>query len=234
MTITTTTLTRTAGLAAVAAGALFILIQFIHPSEDVASVATTAWTVVHTVSITMAVLALVGITGTYLRQVERAGILGLVGYVLFSTCFLVIAMFTFVEAYVLPLLTEQVPRFVEDVVAVPAGGTVVGDVGALQTVSLVSFATYLLGGLLFGIALYRAGQVHRWAAVTLAVGAVCPLLLAVLPHAPGRLAAVPAGIALIGLGHSTWRGTTRRGETAARRSAPSARRRRQLTASSGR
>jgi len=52
--------------------------------------------------ILMAVLALVGITGMYLRQVKQAGVLGLVGYVLISTGYLLIMNTAFVAAYVLP------------------------------------------------------------------------------------------------------------------------------------
>ncbi len=45
MSITTTRLTRGAGLSAVVAGLLFIVIQLVHPHEDVAAVTTTAGTV---------------------------------------------------------------------------------------------------------------------------------------------------------------------------------------------
>ena len=41
MSITPTTLTRAAGVAAVAAGLLFIGVQFNHPHLDVESIATT-------------------------------------------------------------------------------------------------------------------------------------------------------------------------------------------------
>jgi hypothetical protein len=84
---------------------------------------------------------------------------------------------------------------------------------------LVSAVTYLLGGLLFGVALSRAGVLARWAALLLAVGTVVTLLLPLLPHAIGRMAAVPVGVALAGLGYSLWHGQ----RTAAGRSLPSVR-----------
>jgi hypothetical protein len=132
MTVTTTKLTRAAGLSAVAAGLLFIVIQFIHPHEDVASVTTTAWVVTHALTLAMAVLALIGISGIYLRQVKQAGLLGLIGFVLFGACFLVITAFAFLEAFVLPPLADQAPPFVNDVLALATGGVIVGDVGALK------------------------------------------------------------------------------------------------------
>jgi hypothetical protein len=40
------------------------------------SVTTTGWAVAHLVNMSMAVLALIGITGLYLRQVRETGVLG--------------------------------------------------------------------------------------------------------------------------------------------------------------
>jgi hypothetical protein len=64
---------------------------------------------------------------------------------------------------------------------------------------------YLAGGLVFGIALYRAGVLARWAAALLAVGGVITVVLSVMPDAFYRLLAFPNGIAMIGLGYSLWR-----------------------------
>ena len=82
MTITTTGLTRAAGLSAAAAGLIFIAVQINHPPMDVASVATTEWVVRNSAKVAMGALALVGITGMYLRQVRQVGVLGLIGYLL--------------------------------------------------------------------------------------------------------------------------------------------------------
>ena len=73
------------------------------------------------------------------------------------------------------------------------------------TVNRLQGFAYLAGGLLFGIALFRAGVLARWAAVLLAVGGVVTVALAVLPDAFYRLLAYPNGIAMIGLGVSLWR-----------------------------
>ena len=63
----------------------------------------------------------------------------------------------------------------------------------------------MLGGLIFGIALFRAGVLARWASALLAVGTIATASLAVLPEAFNRPMAVPVGLALIGLGVSLWR-----------------------------
>ena len=58
---------------------------------------------------------------------------------------------------------------------------------------------YLAGGLLFGIALYRARVLARWAAALLAVGGIVTAALSVMPDALYRLLAFPNGIAMIAL-----------------------------------
>lgn len=204
MIITTTKLTGVAGLAAIAAGLIFVLIQFIHPAENITTVTTAGWVAVSLLTAAMAILALVGISGLYLRDVERMGVLGLVGYLLFATCFLVITAWSFVEIVVLPELADQAPQFVNDVLAVPGGGDIVGDVGAAQVASGVTAVGYLLGGLLFGIALFRARVAARWAALLLVAGSVATILVPVLPHAFERLLALPMGLALAALGLSLW------------------------------
>ena len=209
MSITTTRLTRGAGLSAVAAGLLFIVIQLVHPHEDVAAVTTTAWIVVALLTMAMSVLLLVGLTGMYLRQVTETGLPGLVGFLLFASTFVLTIAVTFVEVFVLPPLADQAPQYVEDFLATFTGGAVVGDVGYLPLASLVAAVGYLLGGLLFGLVLYRARILARWASLLLAVGSVATLLVPVLPHALDRLIAFPVGLALAGLGYSLWRDQAR-------------------------
>ncbi len=84
MTITATTLTRAAALCAVIAGLLFIGVQVNHPHVDVTLVTTTEWKVRQNLKLLMTVMSLIGITGMYLRQVTRTGLVGLVGYVIFG------------------------------------------------------------------------------------------------------------------------------------------------------
>jgi hypothetical protein len=208
MTVSTTTLTRAAGLAAAVAGLIFILVQINHPPMDVSSVTTTEWAVRNTMKVVMAALALAGITGMYLRQVKQIGVLGLVGYLLFASGYLVITAIAFVAAYVLPSLADIAPGYVNDLLIVADGAkTPHGDVGLMQTAVLIEGATYLSGGLVFGIALFRARVLARWAAALLALGTLATIALPVLPHVLHRGFAVPTGVALIGLGISLWRTT---------------------------
>jgi hypothetical protein len=205
MTITTTTLTRAAGLCAVVGGLLFVGVQINHPYLDVAFVSTTEYAVRQTVKVVLAVLSLVGITGMYLRQVKQTGVLGLLGYVVFGVGYLLILSIEIIGVSVLPALAHSAPGYVADVLAVATGGTATGDIGLLQTVSLASGVAFIGGGLLFGIALFRADVLVRWAAVLLAVGALATAAIPLLPMINQRLFAIPVGVALIGLGFSLWR-----------------------------
>ena len=204
MTITTTTLTRTAGVAAAVAGLLFIAVQIKHPHLDLTFATTTEWKVRETMKVLMTVLSLVGITGMYLRQVKKAGVLGLLGYLLFAAGYLAMMSVEVVGAVVLPSIAHSAPGYVTDVLAVATGGHAAGDIGLMQPLISAMGIGYLGGGLLFGIALFRAKVLARWAAALLAVAAVAT---AVSPQLPinQRLFAIPTGVALIGLGYSLWR-----------------------------
>jgi hypothetical protein len=209
MTVTPNMLTRSAGLAAVAAGVIFIGVQINHPYLDANSITTTEVVIRDSLKVLMAVLALVGITGMYLHQVKRMGVLGLVGYVLQSASYLVIMCTCFTAAYVLPSIAETDPSFVNDVAAAATNRHPSGDIGLLQQAIGVQGVGYLLGGLVFGIALYRARVLARWASALLAVGGVVSVALTVMPDAFYRFLAFPNGIAMIALGYSLWRVTSR-------------------------
>ncbi len=205
MSITTTTLTRAAGLSAVAGGLLFIGVQINHPHLDAAFATTTEYTIRESLKVLMAVLSLIGITGIYLHQVKRIGVLGLIGYALFAFCYLIILSTQIIGVVVLPSLASGAPDYVNDVLAVAQGDHAIGDVGAFAILNAAGGITYLLGAFLFGIALFRARVLARWAAAVLAGGAVAAITLQVLPQINPRFFAIPTGVALIGLGLSLWR-----------------------------
>lgn len=205
MSITTTSLTRAAGLSAVVAGLLFIAVQVNHPHLDVALVTTTEWVVRESMKLCLAVLALIGITGMYLSQTKKAGVLGLVGYLILGAGFLIMLTVQVVGVVVLPVLAQTAPGYVSDVLAVAGGGKAVGDIGAMLTLSLLGSLTYLAGGLVFGIALFRANVLARWASALLASATILTMAIPLLPWLNPRLFAVPTGVALIGLGYSLWR-----------------------------
>jgi hypothetical protein len=204
MTITPRKLTRAAGLSAVVGGLLFIAVQINHPVLTAAFSTTTEYAVRESMKIVMAVFSLIGITGIYLRQIRQMGVLGLVGYVVLGFGYLALFSSQIVGVFVLPTLAASQPGFVNDVFAVATSATPVGDIGPLQFVIKGGIA-YIIGGIIFGVALFRAGVLARWAAALLSVGAVATFLTPLLPELVQRLFAVPVSVALIGLGYSLWR-----------------------------
>ncbi|WP_433064755.1 hypothetical protein [Dactylosporangium sp. CS-033363] len=205
MTITVSALFRAAALAAATAGTIFVAVQINHPPMVAASAELTEWTVRSCAKAVMAALALAGITGMYLRQYRRVGLLGLAGYLIFAAGYLSMVGVEIMAATVLPGLARTNPAYVNDVIVAAAGGHPAGDIGGLQMLFNLSGAGYMLGGLLFGIALFRSGVLARWASALLAAGTAGTASLAVLPESFNRPIAVPVGVALVGLGVSLWR-----------------------------
>ena len=214
MNLTSSRLTRIAGVSAAAAGAIFVGVQIKHPPADVAHLVTTEMAIRESAKILMCILALVGFTGLFLRHRSRFGVMGVAGFGLLTVGYLSLLATECIVACVLPTVAHLNPAYVQHVLDAAVGGSMQG-IGGMQVLFLASAIGYPLGGLLFGIALFRAGIVSRWAALLLAYGTTSALALAMLPESFNRPFAVPVGIALIGLGVSLWRDQRPQPETAA-------------------
>ena len=204
MSVTPTTLFRATGVAAALAGLIFIGVQIGSPHIDGTNITTTNVVVRDTLKVFMAAFALAGITGMYLRQVNKVGALGLVGYAVFAVGYLSLLGTEFVAAFVLPSIAHSAPAYVSNAIAAATNGTVSGDIGLIKTAILINGITYVAGGFIFGIALFRARVLARWAAVLLAVGSLATIATGMVPQYE-RLFALPTGVALVGLGWSLWR-----------------------------
>jgi len=102
-------------------------------------------------------------------------------------------------------LTTVAPTFVESYMGAASGAGGPMNLGALGVVYQILPALYLLGLLLFGIAMFRARILSRWAAGLLALsGPLAFIMVALLPHQLERFAAVPMGLALVWLGYALW------------------------------
>lgn len=201
---TASKLIRWAGLAVVVAGIIFAGIQPIHPPDELASVTTSAWAIITPVKAAMCLLFLLGIVGLYARQVNKVGWLGLAGFLLLSLSWALQTAFVFAEAFILPQLATTAPQFVDSYLGLASGRASTVNLGALPALYAVVGISYMLGGLLFGIATLRAGILPRWAAGVLAVAAGVTPAAALLPHHIQRFAAVPVAFALAWLGYALW------------------------------
>ena len=198
-------LIRYAGLAAVGAGAIFIGIQPFHPPDVLESVSTRVWAALQPLKLVMCLLFLLGLAGLYARQAEKTGWLGLIGFLLFSLSWALQTGFVFTEAYILPVLAQVAPAFVASFLGIVNGSPGEMNIGALPGLYMLVGILYLVGGLLFGIATFRARVLPRWAGGLLAVGVLLPLLASsFVLHPLDRIFAVPVGLAIAWLGASLW------------------------------
>jgi hypothetical protein len=201
---TASKLIRWAGLAAMVGGIFYVVVGLFHPANILSSVTTTQWAIVHSLATAMCFFFLLGITGLYARQVESAGWLGLAGFLLFSLSWVLTAPFTFVETFILPQLATEAPTLAQGFLGIFTGSAGEINFGVLANLWKLTGFLYILGGLLFGIATFRAGILPRWAAGLLAVGSLLAPVAALLPPAQEPKVAVPVGIALAWLGYALW------------------------------
>jgi hypothetical protein len=204
MTITPKDLFRAAGVAAAIAGLIFIGVQINHPHLDATSITTTDVMTRNSLKMLMAALALAGITGMYLRQVTKMGWFGLLGFVVFAAGYLSMLGTEFVAALVLPSIAHSSTAYVNDVIAIANNRPATGDIGRMQIAILFTGITYVGGGFVFAIALFRANVLARWAAALLALSTLATIAAGILPQYE-RLFALPTGLAFVGLGYSLWR-----------------------------
>jgi hypothetical protein len=203
MKITTSNLIRAAGLSAVVAGTIFAAIQPIHPPDVLASVTTGAFITITSFKTVMCLFGIFGIAGLYATQVKETGWLGLAGYLLLTIFYAVQMCYAFAEPTILPLLVTESPNFVTSALGMANGAGGPMNLGAFAVIYQIVSMLYLVGLLLFGIAIFRARILSRWAAVLLAAsGPLAMIMVALLPHQFARFAAMPMGFALIWLGFS--------------------------------
>lgn len=172
--VSSAALVRWSGLLAIAAAAYMVLLPFVHPSDAV-GIQSAAWVPVHLAYFAALIAVQLALVGIFVRQLERAGRLGLIG---FLTAFVGTAMM---------LLEGREHLFAHDF----GQGTPVG----LWQLIFTSFL-FSAGYILLGAAIVRAGVLPRGAGVLLAVGG--PIVAFSPPI--GLFAVLVAGHALFGLG----------------------------------
>ncbi len=190
-------LSKLAGIAAILSGLLFIIIQVIHPADQLASLTTTEWMIAHVLSFLFPIFGILGITGIYLKQVKQSGYLGLIGYLFLFCAFILMICFGFYEAFIAPVLATEATQY-----ALNALSVLDGKAGPdyLGTVYQINGILYLLGSLLFGISLLKAKVFPIWAAWIILTGIITTLSAAAIPEM-ARPSAVIFGSGLACLGY---------------------------------
>lgn len=191
-------------MAALLDGIIFAGIQPIHPPDFLSSVTTEPWAVITAPKLIMCFLFLVGIAGISVRQMDKAGWLGLAGFAVFSLSWALQSGFVFAEVFILPILATASPAFVDSFLGVVNGSPGDMNIGAIVPAFTIVGILYLTGGLLFGIATFRAKVLPGTPAALLAVTALLTPAAVLLPHEVQRLAGMPMGLSLAWLGFALW------------------------------
>ncbi len=160
--MSTARLIRWSGPIAILGGVLFPVAAIIHPaSEDIAAVMLPSWVPAHLLGWVSVMLIHFGLIGLYARQAEKAGWLGLVGFVL---AFVGGAFATqlWYEAFKdLPLIAARAPAAFDQAMMPPS----------LAPILLILLVLgFILGHILFGLATMRAGVLPRWSGLLVATG----------------------------------------------------------------
>lgn len=201
--ISTAALMRLAGFSALLAGLGIVVMGMFHPANEPAYVTTPAWIIVHIFATSLGFFGVLGLAGLYARQVEKAGWLGLIGFLVFSAWMTLVGFYSFLEAAVLPRLASEFPPFVTGFLGMFSGVPSPVNLGVLPTMWNISTPMFLLGSLLFAIATFRAGILPRWAAVLLALGTVLIPVGALLPtELRAKIILIPIGLGLAWMGYA--------------------------------
>lgn len=201
--ITTAALMRLAGFSAMLAGLSIAVIGMFHPANEPAYVITSTWIIVHIFATSLGFFGVLGLAGLYARQVEKAGWLGLIGFLLFSGWMTLVGFFSFIEAAVMPHLASQFPPFVTGFLGMLNGIPSEVNLGVLPTMWNISNPMLIVGSLLFAIATFRARILPRWAAGLLALGTLMIPVGALLPtELQAKIIMIPMGLGMIWMGYA--------------------------------
>jgi hypothetical protein len=145
-----------------------ILSHVLYPSPNTTpqQAMSLPWLLVTLVIVIGLLLFVIGLPGMYLRQAERAGVLGLVGFILVFFGSLLAGAFFTLRVTVFPLLAQVAPKLLE------------GEIlpGGMFLLLLVFSLLDMIGAILLGIAIMRAHVFPRLAGVLLIIAGIGMLL----------------------------------------------------------
>lgn len=191
------TIYKLAGISAILAGLLFSLIQFIHPEDSLQAITTTRWEITHILSALFPILALLGITGIYTKQIKQSGKLGFAGYLMLVGAFSLMLCFGFYEAIIAPVIAAEAPALASDIMSILENKPGPGSIGEVYQLNGI---LYLLGGLAFAVATIKAKVFPLYAGGILGLGVLITLSAAVMPFLARPSAIVfSLGLALLGV-----------------------------------
>ena len=157
--MSSSTLIRWAGLAAMASGVCSVigdLLSLAVDLESAESALTIPYVLVFLLYLLGTVLLLLGLVGLYASQSEAAGVLGLVGFLGAFVGTALLSGAIWFELFITPSLATEAPELAE------------AELGLAGFI--LSFLLVVIGWLVFGVATLRARVYPRWPAILLIVG----------------------------------------------------------------
>jgi hypothetical protein len=183
--MSSTTLYRLSGIVLLLGGVLSIIGALLQiPSAP----GTPLWIPSTWLALGGSLLILLGWPGLYLKQADKAGRLGLLGFVL-----------SFVALLIVGIGFGTIDAFVAQVLAVEE------TMPALLGFELLGGLLLVVGPLLFGIATLRASVFPRWVAIILIAGSIATLVT-VLLHDWNEVSAAILFLAIACFGYVLWSG----------------------------
>lgn len=160
---------RTSGLALLLGAVLGsignVLGSVLFPNNDLSQSSSVVWFAVMLLSFIGSLFLLLGLPAVCVRQAERAGWLGFIGFVLTIIGGFLFTSFSPTALLILPWLAQEAPKL-----AASSGPP------SLFVFFLVASLLFAVGGILLGVATMRARILPRWAGLLILVGAVLNLV----------------------------------------------------------
>jgi hypothetical protein len=159
-----------------------IFFTFFGPSDFAQNaLRSSLWVPTHAALVVSYMLFVFGLIGVHLKQADKAGWLGSAGFGLSFFSIIILTTQLIVSTWILPALAAQpdMPK---------TAAALLDPSGPLAAFSMVVYIVYIpvvIGLVLLGIAVMRAGVLPRWAGLLLIIGTL--LDLAVLIGVSGEL-----------------------------------------------
>jgi len=183
--MSSTTLYRLSGIVLLIGGVFAIIGALL---EAPSAPGTSLWIPGTWFSLVGSLLILLGWPALYLRQADKAGRLGLLGFVL-----------SFLALLILGIGFGTIDTFVSQVLAGE------GSMPAMLGFELLGGLLLVVGPLLFGIATLRARVFPRWVAILLIVGSIATLVTVII-HDWNEVSAAILFLAIACFGYVLWSG----------------------------
>ena len=198
-------LLRWCGMALMAAGVLLVVATLLHPSRETATtiIASEPRLVAAHMVYTLAwLLVLLGLPGFYAAQRGGMGRLGLAGFLTaFTGTYLIAVTGNF--GFLAPVVAKLSPAVLDSI----------SQYSPVVIVNGLAAILFMIGYVLFGIAMIRTATLPRWSGVLVAVGAPAHLigfgvsqLVSTAAWSIAILGSVSLGAGLAWSGYRLWRG----------------------------